>query len=278
MNRKTFKILGVKVDQISLLDAEAKIKQFVESNQKSIVTTVNTEFVMRAQGDRQFQDIINNQSRLNLSDSFGILWAGYFLSLKPPKDKYLKFFYLVLLWKLSIFLMPIAPKFFKSAIKEKISGSDFIWSIARIAAQNKYKLFLLGGAPTIAERAALKLQTDIYDLRVAGAYPGDMTKPTEEIVDAINKSKADILLVCLGSPLQENWLAQNLSKTVCKVGVGLGGTFDFIAGERQRAPLWMQRSGLEWLFRLLTDPTRFKRQLVLPKFTWRVLREKFKQQ
>ena len=274
MNRKTFKILGVKVDEISLLDAEIKVKSLVESSQKSIVTTINTEFVMRAQNDRQFRDILNNKSQLNLPDSFGMLWAGYFLSLKSPKNKYVRFFYLILLWKLSILFMPIMPRAFKTPIKEKISGSDFIWSIAKIAANNKYKLFLFGGAATVAERAALKLQTDIYELRVAGVYPGDMTKPTGEIIEAVNRSRADILLVCLGAPLQEKWLTENLSKTVCKVGIGLGGTFDFTAEIIPRAPYWMQRSGLEWLFRLLTDPKRFKRQLALPRFMFKILTSK----
>lgn len=274
MNRKTFKILGVKVDEISLAEAKSKLKSLAELNQKSIVTTINTEFVMGAQTDRQFRDILNNKSQLNLPDSFGMFWAGYFLSLKSPRSPYLKFVYLFSLWLLSIVFMPFAPKMFKTPIKEKISGSDFIWSIAKIAAENKYKLFLFGGAATVAERAALKLQTDVYDLRVAGVYPGDMTKPTEEIIEAINRSRADILLVCLGAPLQEKWLTENLSKTACKVGIGLGGTFDFVAQIIPRAPLWMQRSGLEWLFRLITNPRRFKRQLSVPKFMLKVLTSK----
>lgn len=277
MNRKTFQILGIKVDQISLADAEDKIVKLVQSNQKSIAATVNTEFVIRAQTDYQFKNILNNKSQLNLPDSFGILWAGYFLSLKSPKKPYLKFIYLFLIWLLSIIFMPIFPRVFKTPFKEKISGSDFIWSIARIAAENKYKLFLFGGAPTIAERAALKLQTDIYDLRVAGVYPGDMTKPASEIIEAINRSRADILLVCLGAPLQEKWLAENLAKTGCKLGVGLGGAFDFTAGIIPRAPLWMRKSGFEWLFRLITNPKRFKRQLALPKLILRVLMSKLRE-
>lgn len=274
MNRKTLKILGVKIDEISLADAEIKVKDLVESSQKSIIATVNTEFVMRAQTDRQFRDILNNVSRLNLPDSFGMLWAGYFLSLKPPRDRFLKFIYMFLMWLLSIVFMPFLPRLFKTPVKERIAGSDFIWSIAKIAAENKYKLFLFGGAATVAERAALKLQTDVYDLRVTGVYPGDMTKPITEIIEAINKSKADILLVCLGAPLQEKWLAENLSKTVCKVGIGLGGTFDFTAEIIPRAPYWMRKSGLEWLFRLITDPKRIKRQLAVPRFMFRILTTK----
>jgi len=274
MNRKSLKILGVKIDEISLADAEIRVKDLVESSKKSIIATVNTEFVMRAQTDRQFRDILNNVSRLNLPDSFGMLWAGYLLSLKPPRGRFLKFIYIFPLWLLSIVFMPFLPRLFKTPVEERIAGSDFIWSIAKIAAENKYKLFLFGGAATVAERAALKLQTDVYDLRVAGVYPGDMTKPTTEIIETINKSKADILLVCLGAPLQEKWLAENLSKTVCKVGIGLGGTFDFTAETIPRAPYWMRKSGLEWLFRLITDPKRIKRQLAVPRFMWRVLLEK----
>ena len=274
MSRRTFDLLGVKLDNISLIEAEEKLVSLVESGQKSIITTPNTEFIIRAQVDEEFRNILNKQSRLNLPDSYGVLWAARFLTLPVPKNKYLKIINIPIVWFLSLIFLPIIPKIYHNPLQEKISGSDFIWSIAKVAAKNKYRIFLFGGAVTVAERAALKLQTDVHDLRIAGVYHGDMTTPTDEIIEAINHSRADIILVCLGSPLQERWLAENLAKTCCNVGVGLGGTFDFIAKIVPRAPLWMRRSGLEWLYRLFIEPRRLRRQLALPKLAWLVLKNK----
>ena len=274
MSRRTFDLLGVKLDNISLIEAEEKLVSLVESGQKSIITTPNTEFIIRAQVDEEFRNILNKQSRLNLPDSYGVLWAARFLTLPVPKNKYLKIINIPIVWFLSLIFLPIIPKIYHNPLQEKISGSDFIWSIAKVAAKNKYRIFLFGGAVTVAERAALKLQTDVHDLRIAGVYHGDLTTPTDEIIEAINHSRADIILVCLGSPLQERWLAENLAKTCCNVGVGLGGTFDFIAKIVPRAPLWMRRSGLEWLYRLFIEPRRLRRQLALPKLAWLVLKNK----
>jgi|SRR3989344_429254 len=274
MSRRTFDLLGVKLDNISLIEAEEKLVSLVESGQKSIITTPNTEFIIRAQVDEEFRNILNKQSRLNLPDSYGVLWAARFLTLPVPKNKYLKIINIPIVWFLSLIFLPIIPKIYHNPLQEKISGSDFIWSIAKVAAKNKYRIFLFGGAVTVAERAALKLQTDVHDLRIAGVYHGDLTTPTDEIIEAINHSRADIILVCLGSPLQERWLAENLAKTCCNVGVGLGGTFDFIAKIVPRAPLWMRQSGLEWLYRLFIEPRRLRRQLALPKLAWLVLKNK----
>lgn len=269
-----FNLLGVEFDNISLADAEQRLADFVESDRKSILTTPNTEFVIRAQSDGEFRDILNKKSKLNLPDSYGILWAAWFLNKKTPKKFYLKFITVPILWLFSLILLPTLTRFYRTPLQEKISGSDFIWSIAHVAAKNKYRLFLFGGAATVAERAALKLQTDVYDLRIAGVNEGDLKKPATEILEAINRSRADILLVCLGSPVQERWLVENLPKTCCRVGIGLGGTFDFVAKIIPRAPRWMQKNGLEWLYRLFIEPRRLRRQLALPKLAWLVLKEK----
>jgi len=276
MSRNTIDVLGVKFDNLSFADAEQKIVDFVESGQKSIITTPNTEFVIRAQTDEEFREILDKKSKLNLPDSYGILWAAHFLDFKAPKNKYFRVFIITIYWFLSLLFFPLATRRYHRPLQEKISGSDFIWSIARVAAKNKYRLFLFGGTATVAERVALKLQTDVLDLRVAGVFDGKIGTQNTEIIEAINHSKADILLVCLGAPKQERWLVENLSKTCCKVGVGLGGTFDFIAKITPRAPHWMQKSGLEWLYRLIHEPTRAKRQLALPKLAWLVLKKKLK--
>lgn len=274
MPEKRVNVLGVKFDSLSFVEAEEKLVDFVESTHKSIITTPNTEFVIRAKEDDDFREILNKKSKLNLPDSYGILWAAWFLSVSVTQNKFLRPVVIPVTWLLSLLFLPVATRLYHFPLKEKISGSDYIWSIARVAAEKKYKVFLFGGAATVAERTALKLQTDVHNLRVAGVFSGDLTRPTGEIVEAINRSRADILLVCIGSPAQERWLVENLSKTCCKVGIGLGGTFDFVAKIVPRAPRWMQRSGLEWLYRLIHEPKRAKRQLALPKLALLALKEK----
>ncbi|MEI6499126.1 MAG: WecB/TagA/CpsF family glycosyltransferase [bacterium] len=270
------RILDVSIDAIRTDDALVKIGQLMNKRSASIITTTNTEFIMQAQNSPEFKSILNKESSLNLPDGIGILWAARFDKVKIPSNPTLAYPFLVLTWLFFIFLIPFGRNFFKNPIPEKISGSDFIWPLARFAAEKKYRLFLLGGAPTIAERAALKLQTDIYGLNISGVYSGKADE-IDAIVNAVNKSKAEILLVAFGSPKQEIWLKNNLKKTCCKLGIGLGGTFDFIAGAQNRAPIWMQRGGLEWLYRLIMQPTRLKRQINIPIFMWRVLMHKLQE-
>lgn len=272
MIKKT-KILGVRIDALTKAEANAKLYSFFERDKKSIITTPNTEFLIKAQNDLEFQKILNS-SDLNLCDSFGLLWAARFQKTNLP-NSFLKYPLCFLYWLFSIIIIPIFPRYFQSVIPERIPGSDFIWDIAKFAAKENHKIFLLGGAPTVAERTALKLQTDIDNLRVSGVHSGDISE-TPQMIEAINKSRADIILVAFGAPKQEKWLKENLGKTNAKFGIGLGGTFDFIAGVRKRAPKWMQKSGLEWLYRLSIEPKRIVRMLAIPKLMVLVLVDKFK--
>ncbi|OQA04611.1 MAG: putative N-acetylmannosaminyltransferase [bacterium ADurb.Bin400] len=263
-------ILGIKLHPVTHEEALLKLKEFSVKEGSYLVCTPNVEFVVKAQKDSEFYDILNNYSALNLVDGVGLLWASRFLAYKSPTKPVFHEIITTIQWILSLSLLPLILKYTEGPIPEKISGSDFILSVCRFAADNKLKVFLLGGAPTVAERTALHLQTDIFNLRIAGVHSGT-PKETRQIIDVIKKSKADILLVAFGAPKQEKWLRQNLEKTGCKIGIGLGGSFDFIAGVRKRAPLWVRRAGFEWLYRLIQEPKRFYRQLALPKFALTVL-------
>lgn len=273
MTRETFPILGVKIDKISNNSAAVELDNFLTRGGHHLICTPNVEFVIKALKDHKFKTILNKTSDLNLPDSFGLFWAGKFLSFRSLQIPILREAIILLQWFFSLALLPFVPKIFRYPFPEKVSGSDFVWTIAQFAAESKCRLFLLGGGPTVAERAALKLQTDTYDLRIAGVS-SNSPEQTEETITLINKSKADILLVAYGAPKQEKWLADNLNKTNCKIGIGLGGTFDYLAGTKKRAPAWMQRIGLEWLFRLFIEPRRLSRQLSIPQFIWLVLIEK----
>lgn len=268
-SNKRFNVLGIPIDALSLKEAAEKLPILIYKK-SSIICTPNAEFIVKAQKDPEFKRILAKKSVLNCADGIGPLWAVRFQTWPKPKVPILRETVIILEWFFSIILIPFWPGLFNNPIPERISGSDFVWAIARFTADNNYRIFLLGGAPTIAERVALSMQTQINELRIAGIHSGS-PKDTPEIIEAINKSDADILLVAFGAPKQEKWLAENLSKTTCRIGVGLGGTFDFIAETRKRAPLWMRRSGLEWLFRLVHEPSRIGRQLTIPKFMFLVL-------
>lgn len=274
IKRNTTDILGIRIDCVKRTEAIERLKEMLDLKSQSIISTPNTEMIIKAQIDEDFRDILNNRSKMNLADGVGLLWAAKFLSLSSPRNGW-RYLVVPLFWLLTILMIPFSAKFFRSIIPDKIPGSDFIWDMARLSAKENNKLFLLGGVATVAERAALKLQTDIPGLKIAGVYSG-LPKDAPGILDAVNRSRPDVLLICLGSPKQERWLSDNLAKTTAKIGIGLGGSFDFIAGERQRAPKWLQRIGFEWLFRLIQEPARFQRQLAIPKFMWLVLLKKLR--
>lgn len=267
-------LLGVNIDPVSREDAVSYLDDLMSKKSKQMICTVNTEFVDIAQHDLEFKKILNG-SGLNLADGVGILWGAKFNSLSHSNTIIGSKIYIFFKWLITLILIPLYPAYFRKPIPERIPGSEFVWDIARYARDNNYKLFLLGGLPTVAERTALQLQTKIYGLKVAGVHSGGI-KETKEIIDTINKSKANILLVAFGAPKQEKWLHANLNKTCCQLGIGVGGTFDFIAGVKKRAPVFIQKIGLEWAYRLILEPKRIKRQISLPKFVLMILANKFR--
>jgi N-acetylglucosaminyldiphosphoundecaprenol N-acetyl-beta-D-mannosaminyltransferase len=274
MIRKKIKILNVPIDCFNKKELLEYIDEKISKSKPLFITTVNSEFMQSACKNFDVAKLLKKTS-LNLADGVGILWAAKFLSLTLPTNKIAR--YIIGFMKLifSLTLIIICPRYIKSPIPERISGSDFIWDIAYFAKKNNLKLYLLGGGPTVAEQAALKLQTEIYDLKISGTFEGTPNLEDEnKILASIKKNGPDILLVAFGVPNEELWLDRNLSRTGAKIGIGVGGTFDFLAERRKRSPKIFQSIGLEWLWRLILEPKRFKRQTALPKFIWRVFQSK----
>jgi N-acetylglucosaminyldiphosphoundecaprenol N-acetyl-beta-D-mannosaminyltransferase len=239
--RRGVRILGVWVDDVTYEELLARLDDFVATEGAHQVTTVNPEFVMAARRDPNFRAILN-AAALCLPDGVGLLWAGRILG-RP--------------------------------LRQRVTGSDGVWNIAGLAAQRGYRLFLLGAAPGVAAEAAHRLCARYPGLIVAGTYAGSPAVEEEDaIVERVRSARADILLVAYGHPRQEKWLARNLARSGAAVGIGVGGAFDFVAGTAVRAPRWMQRLGLEWLYRLWREPWRWRRMLVLPQFAGLVLWER----
>ena len=236
------KILGVPVDAITYDDWMNQIGNWIKSDIGARhVCTVNPEFIIVARRDPIFFNILN-RAALCVPDGVGLLWASRHLGAPLP---------------------------------ERITGSDGVPLIARHAAEKGWKIFFLGAGAGIAKRAAGVLKARHPQLIVSGTYGGRPAEREEdEIVKLINASGANILLVAFGAPQQDKWIARNLPRLQVAMAMGVGGSFDFIAGVVPRAPQWMRDRGLEWLYRLLRQPWRLRRMLRLPRFVIAVLRQK----
>ncbi len=233
-------VLGVPVHAATFESLLASIAQWIAQRTPTRqICTVSPEFVMIAQQDAEFMHVLR-QADLCVADGVGLLWAARYLG---------------------------------RALPERVTGSDGVPLIAERAAQEGWRLYLLGAAPGVAERAAEALRTRYPNVQIVGTYAGSPAFQEETaIVERVNASGADILFVAYGAPQQDTWIARNRARLHVHVAMGVGGTFDFLAGVVPRAPRWMQRLGLEWLFRLLRQPWRWRRMLRLPRFVWAVLR------
>ena len=274
ISRKKINILGIPIDSFTREQSIRFVEQKLQAKKPIFITTVNAEFMYLALNDKKVFDMLSN-STINFADGIGILWAAKFLSLSLPEDRFLRHIvgFFKLLWSLAAIVL--YPKYLKNPIPERISGSDYIWDLSRLAVKKDMKVFLLGGEPTVPEQAALKLQTDIYGLKVAGTFEGSpKTEDETKILELMKKDKPDILFVAYGVPAEELWLEKNLVKTGARIGIGVGGTFDFLAGRRRRAPKFIRAIGLEWLWRLMIEPKRYRRQSALPKLVWKVFKYK----
>ena len=145
----------------------------------------------------------------------------------------------------------------------------------KLAPVKGWKFFLFGSAPGIADKAKLKAEELYPGIKIVGTRNGYFTAADEpEIISQIKNSRADVLLAALGVPKQEKWLAKFRDELQIPVSIGVGGTFDVMAGVVKRAPLWMQRAKLEWLFRAMLQPSRAGRLVALPKFVLKVHQQK----
>jgi len=170
--------------------------------------------------------------------------------------------------------LTIACKLMGSPLKENVNGTDMLPYLCAMVAAKGYKLFLLGGRPGVAENMADNI-TEKYGVTVAGTHHGFFhhEKENSAVLEVINASGADIVLVAFGAPLQEKWIAANRSKLQTKAALGVGGLFDFYSGNTRRAPRWLREMGLEWLYRILQEPGRMWKRYVIgnPLFLLRVL-------
>ena len=234
-------ILGVRVHAITYRQTLDLIERWIEQGGPHQIATANPEFVMAAQRDAAFRQTLN-AADLCTADGIGLLWAARLLGQRLP---------------------------------ERVTGSDLAPLLAQRAAERGWRLYLLGAGPGVAERAAQVLRRKSPQLRVVECYAGSPAESeAPAIIARVAAVQPDILLVAYGAPAQDLWIARHKAVLGAPVMMGVGGAFDHIAGVRRRAPAWLQRIHLEWLFRLITQPWRWRRQLALPRFVAAVLRQR----
>jgi N-acetylglucosaminyldiphosphoundecaprenol N-acetyl-beta-D-mannosaminyltransferase len=234
------RILGVRVDCVDMAGALDAIARLVaERGPTRLVATVNPEFVMRARADRQFGDVLDHAA-LCLADGIGVVWA---------------------------MRRQGCPQY------ERVSGSDLVPRLAELCACRGWRPFLLGSRPGVAADAARRLEAEHPGLVVAGVHDGSPRPEDDaESLRLIAAARPDLLLVAYGAPNQELWIERNRRRLDVPVAIGVGGTFDFLAGRVPRAPLWLRRAHLEWLWRTAVQPARVRRMAVLPAYALAVLR------
>ncbi len=274
-------VMGVRIETISAKELTKKLEALLFSDKVTSIGKVNTEFLYRAQKNAEFADTINGFD-LNITDGRGVLWAARYLTL-PTKNMFQAMWQLIYSGAAII----INPSFITIPIPENVPGVDALKLMIGVAQKVDAGVFFFGATQNDLEGAIKNLKQEMPELQVAGSLNGyDFQKDASiDPVTIINETKAKLLIVALGSPLQEYWIRDNVTKLKnIRVAVGEGGSLAFVAGSMKRAPKWMQKIGLEWLWRLfanrsLTHQTgsRFKRVWnAVPAFAYEVFRYKLK--
>lgn len=229
-------IMGLQFDNITMEEALDAAKALLQGEHAARVVTPNAEIAYEALHDENMRTLLNS-AELMLPDGAGVV---------------------------------LASKILKTPLKQKVAGVDFADGLLGVLETTGQSLYLLGSKPGIGELAAQKMMQKHPRLRIAGIADGYF-QDEAPVIDKINASGADVLFVCLGAPKQEQFMARHQKALHVKLMAGLGGSLDSFAGTVKRAPKWMIRLNLEWLYRLIKEPKRFKRMLRLPKYLWAVV-------
>ena len=248
--RDTIRILGIDIDNISIDEAGEITSNLIKESNKSckMVFAPNTEFIMMAQKDKEFYDILK-KADLATPDSVGVMMGG---------------------------------KKQKKPFKQRIPGQAYFRKVLEVGEKENWTFYLLGGKGDVPRLAAENVKKDFPNINIVGYHEGFFEKDSEEeVIAEINSLEPNVLFVAMGAPLQEKWIAKHQSELKCDIAAGQGGTFDYEAGIIKRAPVIIQRLGIEWLWRLILQPKRIIRMMALPiyylkiKFTKDITKGKF---
>lgn len=232
-------ILGLRIDPLTIEECMRQIKKSLSDGEKLWIVTANPELIVKAQKDYFLYKTLNSADII-VPDGIGVVWAAGQLGCR---------------------------------LQERVTGVDLTTKIFEEGNSQGWKIFLLGAKPEVVKKAVLEQQKK-YPGIIFAYHHGYFNQPEEKVVvEQIKAFRPDILLAGLGAPKQEYWLAEYPG--LAGVNLGVGGTIDVLAGYVRRAPQFYRRHNLEWLYRLVTQPARIRRQAILPWFVIRVLEQKF---
>lgn len=235
------RVLGLRVDRVSTEGALAAIDGFVRGGTPAHVVTADASMAVLAREDAELRAIVDGAA-LVTPDGAGILWAGRLLGTPIP---------------------------------HKVSGVDLVADLCRRSAAGGPTIFFFGAAPGVAAEAADRMRARFPEARIVGTRDGFFTPADEPgILEAIKAARPDVLLVAFGIPKQEKWIQRHKAALGVPVLIGVGGSFDVHSGRVARAPVWMQRASLEWLYRLSKNPKKIGKVLTLPRFALLALRHR----
>ena len=234
-------VLGIEVDCLTMEEAVSRCEAMILAGGTHFIATANAEMIMLAQQDQELAFILG-EADMVVPDGAGVVWAARHQGCPMP---------------------------------ERVAGFDLAQQLLALSAKKGYSVYFLGGAPGIAENACKTAEKLYPNLKIAGVRDGYFSSTEEiNIIEDIHSLKPNILFVALGVPKQEKWIYKHGEKLQTPLAIGVGGTFDVMAGVVNRAPVWMQKANIEWLYRLLSQPSRAMRMLALPKFALAVMRGK----
>jgi N-acetylglucosaminyldiphosphoundecaprenol N-acetyl-beta-D-mannosaminyltransferase len=239
---KRARVLGVPLDACSAKEFVGTVESWVDDGDRQFAVPINAHLVNLAGRDPQLAALLEH-SGLNYADGQSVVWAARMLGHRVPA---------------------------------RVPTTEMIYPIAEMLARRRFPVFLLGGQPEVVETAAKRLRDRYPGLEIAGTRDGYFGPDADaEVIDAINQSRARVLLVGLGNPKQEKWVWEHLGELRPNAILTCGGLYDWVSGRNRRAPAWMHRSGLEWLWRLLIEPRRLFVRYVVgnPRFCAALARE-----
>jgi len=235
-------LFGLSINNVDFEGAVNLVDSIVElptEGKARYIVTPNVDHIVKLRYDQEFKDVYNGAAAV-FADGMPLVWASRLLG-KP--------------------------------LKERVTGSDLFIAICGLSARKGYRLFFMGGLEGVAESAKNKLDTRYPGLNVVGTYSPPFgfendAVENKKIISLINANRPEILFIDLGCPKQEKWISQHIDELDIKVALCTGAAFDFVAGTVKRAPTWMQKSGLEWFYRLVSEPRRMWRRYLVDDFAF----------
>ncbi|RZT21549.1 WecB/TagA/CpsF family glycosyltransferase [Fictibacillus sp. BK138] len=238
--KNTVRILGVDFVNSTLFEFLNTLSGHLEREEKTFVVTANPEIVMKVREDANYRAVVEKANYVT-ADGIGVVKAAGILG-KP--------------------------------LPERVTGFETFMGLLQTANERGYSVYLLGAQDEVLQKTVAEIMTQFPNVKIAGAHHGFFDWNDDHIPNEIQRTKPDLIFTALGVPRQELWIGQNMDKFEKGVFMGIGGSFDVLAGAVQRAPEFWRKMNLEWAYRLMKQPSRWKRQLSLPHFALKVIQQK----